>query len=1052
MRLAVKIYACILFLCLSGCGEGEPSKSLRIGGALDGLNNGRKVVLLNNGADPLELRANGTFTFKQPVVFNGQYSVTVDIQPEGQICTVSNGNGVGVVADVSNVSVTCSARSYTVGGTVAGLSNGQQVTLRNNGTDPLIVGADGAFIFNFPIAYNGNYVVTVDTQPTGQICTVNNGNGAGMVANVSNVSVICSARTYTIGGTLAGLASGEQVTLVNNDSDPLTVTANGPFMFSTPVAHNGSYLVKVGTSPTGQTCTVGGASGAGLVADVNSVQVTCSTDTYTVGGTVTGLASGQQVTLLNNGADPLTMFADGRFKFATPLAYQGRYLVTVGTQPIGQTCTVSHGSGSGVVANVDSVAVICSTNAYTVSGTVTGLASDQQVTLLNNGADPLTMLADGRFKFATPLAYQGRYLVTVGTQPIGQTCTVSNGSGSGVVANVDSVAVTCSTATYKVGGTVNGLGEGEQVTLKKNGAETLTVRANGNFIFSTGVAYLGSYGITVDTDPIGKTCVVANGEGSGMTTNVTSVVVTCSVSAYTIGGTVTGLGTGKEVVLRNNGGDPLTLSANGSFTFAVRVLYQRSYAITIDTNPTGQTCVVTDGNGGGVSANVDSVKVLCSVNTYSVGGSVTGLASSAQVTLLYNGARVLTNANGAITFPTAIPYGGNYTITVAEQPSGQYCSVLNGSGTGVTQAISNVQINCARAEILYVANKDDNTVSAFSVDPVSGNLKEFGFYPTGSSPRNGTIDPAGKYLYIPNVGDNNFSVFRIDATNGTLTPVRTAAPGGAVPKPWNIVFHPKNPKIAYALATVNYGDANTFALRTLTVDPATGDLAATGNGINFQSAVEWQALTFDPFGYYAYAAQPSGKPLLALKADAITGDLTKISQLPNDWDSWSSDTISRRYYPYNILFGAGNKFAYAVQDPGSFGIFSVDRSNGAMTQITRWTNQLSGYTPVTSVMNPAGTLIFTGSDGDYYSLSADPATGSLKKISWITPYAGGPYKYGGTSACIIGFNSTGKFAYVEDSGYSNIFVYSVASSGALSKLWVIPARKGPNGLTILPAQ
>src|SRR5688572_26448047 len=40
--------------------------------------------------------------------------------------------------------------------------------------------------------------------------------------------------------------------------------------------------------------------------------------------------------------------------------------------------------------------------------------------------------------------------------------------------------------------------------------------------------------------------------------------------AYTIGGTVTGL-TGTGLSLRNDGGDPLTISANGVFTFATAI-------------------------------------------------------------------------------------------------------------------------------------------------------------------------------------------------------------------------------------------------------------------------------------------------------------------------------------------------------------------------------------------------------------------------------------------------------------------------------------------------
>ena len=73
--------------------------------------------------------------------------------------------------------------------------------------------------------------------------------------------------------------------------------------------------------------------------------------------------------------------------------------------------------------------------------------------LQDNGGDNLSVTANGSFTFATPLAIGAAYAVTVKTNPSGQTCTVSNGSGTIGSANVTSVAVTCSNvATYTVAG------------------------------------------------------------------------------------------------------------------------------------------------------------------------------------------------------------------------------------------------------------------------------------------------------------------------------------------------------------------------------------------------------------------------------------------------------------------------------------------------------------------------------------------------------------------------------------------------------------------------
>lgn len=164
--------------------------------------------------------------------------------------------------------------------------------------------------------------------------------------------------------------------------------------------------------------------------------------TYSLQGTVSGLA-GQSVVLLNNGTNSTTVSADGPFTFSMPLNDGSAYAVTVGTQPAGQTCSVTNGTGT-ATANVTNVSVTCVANSYTIGGTVTGLATGQTSTFLNNNGNSTTVSVDGSFTFSAPVNSGGSYAVTVGTQPNGQTCTVTNGSGT-ASANVTNVTVTCTT-------------------------------------------------------------------------------------------------------------------------------------------------------------------------------------------------------------------------------------------------------------------------------------------------------------------------------------------------------------------------------------------------------------------------------------------------------------------------------------------------------------------------------------------------------------------------------------------------------------------------------
>src|SRR5512135_1488666 len=169
--------------------------------------------------------------------------------------------------------------------------------------------------------------------------------------------------SHTLGGTVSGLGSGLSVTLLNNGANALTRSANGSFTFSTPVKEGAAYSVTVGTQPAGQNCTVGNGSGVMGTANVTNVTVNCADlPRFTVGGTLSGLASGATVTLQNNGADALVLDSNGVFTFATSLAAGASYAVAVGIQPTGQTCVVSNGSGTVGSANVTDIAVACTNN------------------------------------------------------------------------------------------------------------------------------------------------------------------------------------------------------------------------------------------------------------------------------------------------------------------------------------------------------------------------------------------------------------------------------------------------------------------------------------------------------------------------------------------------------------------------------------------------------------------------------------------------------------------------------------------------------------------
>ncbi len=259
------------------------------------------------------------------------------------------------------------------------------------------------------------------------------------------------------------------------------------------------------------------------------------TTSFQVGGTVSGLA-GSGLVLQNNGGDDVMISANGSFTFPTPIASGKGYSAAIRTQPSGpwQTCSVSGGSGTVGSTNITAVTVVCSTNTYQVGGTVSGLAGTG-LTLKNNGADNLSVSANGSFTFSAAVASGRAYSVTVGTQPSGpaQVCSVSGGSGTIGNSNVTGVAVVCSTTTFTVGGMVTGL-NGKGLVLQNNGGDDLVIDASGAFVFGSGVANGAGYAVTVARHASSPTqyCGISNGTGTVAGANITNVTVTCPVSVH----------------------------------------------------------------------------------------------------------------------------------------------------------------------------------------------------------------------------------------------------------------------------------------------------------------------------------------------------------------------------------------------------------------------------------------------------------------------------------------------------------------------------------------
>jgi hypothetical protein len=169
-------------------------------------------------------------------------------------------------------------------------------------------------------------------------------------------------------------------------------------------------------------------------------------------------------------------------------------------------------------------------------------------------------------------------------------------------------------------------------------------------------------------------------EDAALSSTPTAAPVT--PATYSVGATVSGLN-GTGLVLQNNGGGDITVTANGTVTFASAQASGTAYAVTVLAQPSGpaQTCTVANGAGTIAQANVSNVAVTCTDNfvptfTPAPKGDPQGTATTQMIDA--TGGSV-TSADGRITLN--IPAGALGTATtVSIQPITN--TTPNGIGLG----------------------------------------------------------------------------------------------------------------------------------------------------------------------------------------------------------------------------------------------------------------------------------------------------------------------------------------------------------------------------------
>jgi 6-phosphogluconolactonase (cycloisomerase 2 family) len=145
----------------------------------------------------------------------------------------------------------------------------------------------------------------------------------------------------------------------------------------------------------------------------------------------------------------------------------------------------------------------------------------------------------------------------------------------------------------------------------------------------------------------------------------------------------------------------------------------------------------------------------------------------------------------------------------------------------------------------YVTNAGSSNISAYSVNTNTGVLSTIpnpgppvsNFFSAGTTPRQVTIDPTGKFALVANAGSSSVSVYAIDQAIGSLTQVAGSpfATGGAQPQRVTV-----DPTATFVFVpNVGSNDVSVYQFNSTTgfLTPVAGSPFAAGVGPQFVTIV-----------------------------------------------------------------------------------------------------------------------------------------------------------------------------------------------------------------------
>jgi YVTN family beta-propeller protein len=374
--------------------------------------------------------------------------------------------------------------------------------------------------------------------------------------------------------------------------------------------------------------------------------------------------------------------------------------------------------------------------------------------------------------------------------------------------------------------------------------------------------------------------------------------------------------------------------------------------------------------------------------------------------------------------------------------------VVTGTGTG----------------FLWVVTQGDQLVSAYNVSLANGVVGLLGTsLPTGAGPIAIAITPAGDALFIANRDDNTISAYTVNTDGSLVYPCSTlgcnqvaAAPIAGTPLALAI-----DPSGKF-LFVANQASQSLLPPPPLSPDSITV-FSIQGASLNYVGAFPSigngpAGLVASPNGTYLYVANQYASTVSILSYD-INGTLTEAPTSPITVGtnpsglafSRCAGTTPTTITTFNCPTAAPPGYLF-VANTGSnnVSIFSAciqittacPSANGTLIQIAG-SPVPAGVGPVSFMINPARDLVYVVDHGSFqvseYQYSS--ATGRLTPLSPGTASTG-------ASPLTGGITSDGNWAFIPNNGGSSVSAYAIGDGGQFNTATAVPLVGQPSALLI----